>query len=238
MPPAARPGASTAPPPRPDAARIRKHTHAYSHHSCLVRLPGRPCSARRRADQAGHRRALPHPGRRAAGRAGRPRRARPRPHRQREDHRVLAAAGRPTLREARRPAPRSPPRAGAGSDPRAGDADRGRARPDRLGGRPERHHDLRRRLAEAAGGRAARRRRHRRGLPRPARGPALAARPHARGHRDHGARRGRPHGRHGLPARRHPHHDPHAGAGAAPALQRDAGQRRGQAGSPASCIAR
>ena len=47
------------------------------------------------------------------------------------------------------------------------------------------------------------RRRHRRRLPRPPRGPDEAAHAAPRRRRDHGARRGRPHGRPRLPARRH-----------------------------------
>ena len=66
------------------------------------------------------------------------------------------------------------------------------------------HHDLRRRVAEQTGQCAALRGRHCGGLPRSARRPdAAEAGPPRPRHHD-GARRGRPYGRFGFPARRHP----------------------------------
>ena len=192
---------------------------------------GVPARPRRRPQGARHHHAHPDPGRHAARLARRPRRARPRPHRLRQDLRVPAARSSPGSPSPAGRAVRGKPRALILAPTRelVGQIERGAdpARRDRGADHP---HRLRRRRPEPAGAGAAPRRRHRGRLPRPARGPDPAGPLRPRRRRGHRARRGRPHGRPRLPARRTPaaRRDPEAGPAAA--LLRDARQGRQRPG--------
>ena len=148
-------------------------------------------------------RADAHPGERDPARARRPRRARLRHDRQRQDRRLPAARScSGSLGQ-----PRGTTRALIlAPDPRAGRADRRAPRAARPAHAHRRRRRLRRRRHGPAGARVPR------GVDVVVATPGPAARPHAqyptRG--SHGARgprprRGRPHARHGLPAR-HPAH--------------------------------
>ncbi len=95
--------------------------------------------------------------------------------------------------------------------------------------RAHRDDHLRRGQPAPSGAGAAPRCRHRGGDPRSPRGPdGPGPGPPGRG-RDHHPRRGRPHGRPRLPARRHPHPRRHARRRAADAVLGHPGQRRRQA---------
>ena len=170
-------------------------------HAHLRRLrppPGR----RRRPRRQRHRERLPDSGCDAAGFAGRPGRTRPRPHRLRQDLRLPAAGGRPPGEQLDASPGRSPARPDPGPHPRTRRTDRRRAGAVGQGHEPALGHHLRWRRRAATDRQAAGGRRHRHRLPRPARGPhAVPPRRPVRGG-DHRARRGRPHGRSRLPARR------------------------------------
>ena len=128
------------------------------------------------------------------------------------------------------PAPREgTPRPGPRPDPRTRPAGRRRARTAGPLRRREHHHGLRRRIDRRAD-RPRAGRRHRGGHAGPAHRPARAASLHALRYPGHGARRGGPHGRPGLPARGHP--DPRRDARGRPAdvLLRDPGPRGRPAG--------
>ena len=122
--------------------------------------------------------------------------------RNRQDGRLPAAHSATAAREAAGRLPRADPLSDAG----AGAADRRAGARARLPRGPQCRRGRGRRRHGPAGARAARRQRPDRGHAR------TAARPHAvpirrpRCHRGAGPRRGRPHARHGLLARRSPHH--------------------------------
>ena len=142
-------------------------------------------------------RTVPHPVRRHPRRPRRPRRRRPRAHRLGQDARLRSAARRPAASGAASPAHR--PR--ARPDPRAGRADHQRAAPVRAPAPPRRRVRVRRGGLRPAAQGPRRRRRARRGMPRPARGPDPVRSRVTRRRRPGRRRRGRPHGRHGLPPR-------------------------------------
>ena len=181
------------------------------------------------ADGRRHHRPVPDPGRHPARQPVGPRRAGPRKDRQRQDARLLHPARRPPRRRCTRRR-RSPPWPDPGPDPRARHPDHRRGAADGPGPRPDRDHHLRWRPPGSPGVCTARRCRHRRGLPRSSRRPHAPA-PRASGpRRDLHPRRGRPHGRPRLPARRHPHPDRHPRRRPATAVLGDARQRCRQAG--------
>ena len=125
-----------------------------------------------------------------------------------------------------------PARPGARADPRARGAGARRARAARSRHRRQDRRHLRRRTARPPDRHPRARRRPRRRHPGPAARPdrATVLRPvEDRGHR---ARRGRPHGRHGLPARRQPDPRHDAGRLAATAVLGHPRRRRRQAGPP------
>ncbi len=204
-----------------------------------LRRPRRLRPPRRGTVRAGHHLPLPDPVRHAAGLHGRARRARPRPHRLRQDAGLRAARREPpAVRHDHHPDLQASPRAGPGADPRAGHPDR-RGRPAARGDqRPHRHHGVRWRAAGPPDPGPQPRRRHRHRLPRSARGPDGPARGLPRPGPHHGPRRGRPHGRPRLPACRDAHPRRHARRHPADAVQRHAGQRRRQAGAAATCATR
>ena len=145
----------------------------------------------------------PDPGPGHPARARRPRRARHRPDRHRQDRRLRAADGHPPLQGPRpRPHAAEP---GARPDARArrpgGGAVREILRPrEALHGAPDRRRQLQ------GPGQAHRPRRRRADRhPRPPARPLRARQADADRRADHGRRRGRPHARHGL----HPRHRAH-----------------------------
>ncbi len=196
---------------------------------CLFRRGGCPGTARGGARGGGHHHAVPHSGGHAARRPGRPRHPRAGADRIGQDARLLHPAGRGTGRRLHQRLP--PARPGARADPGARQPGPRRPRAaGRIGG-AERGDDLRRGPPEAAGGQAPRPRRYRRRV------PGQAGRPHRAGplpprrRGDQRARRGGPHGRSRVPARRAAAagHDP--GRRPADAVLRDARRRRRRPGA-------
>ena len=113
-----------------------------------------------------------------------------------------------------------------------------RARPAHRGPRPRADRRLRRRGPAAPGAGAAPRRRPAHRLPRPARGPHRPGPGRPRPRRGHRARRGRPHVRPRLPARRPAPAAPHARGLAAPAVLRHARRRGRPHRAASSCTSR
>ncbi len=198
------------------------------------RRPRRARPPHRCSRRPGQERALPDSGRHPARHPRRPRRARSREDRLGQDPRLLAAARRAPRGEDRPPSGSQAPRARARPHPRAREPDRrGHQAPRR--GVPADHDDrLRRRQPEASGRRSRRGCRHPRRVPRAPRGPDRSGLREPGRCRDHGARRGRPHGRPRLPSRCHAPAVAHARRRSAPAVLGDAGQRRRQAGEALS----
>ena len=181
---------------------------------CFFPRPGRAREPRVRPGRPVHHRPHSHPGSHAARLPRRARRARPRPHRLRQDLCLPAAAGGPAPGWSTRWPAAYPSglaaRPDPGPDARARRPDRRRPQAAGSGGRAAHPDHLRRCRPGPAGQRPEGRRRHRGRLPRPARGPHRPGPLQARRRRGHRPRRGRPHGRPRLPARRTPPAVPHA----------------------------
>ncbi len=131
-------------------------------------------------------------------------------------------------------APREAARADPDPDPRARDADLRRARAPRARRRPAPQARRRRPELHDADQRPQQGRRHPHRHPGPAQRPARAGCGRDGRHLDHGARRGRPHGRDGLHGRDHHQPRPDPEGRPAPALLRDARQRRSTRSSPST----
>ena len=151
---------------------------------------------RRRPRGAGHRRAVSRPGRDHRGRPRRARRLRQGQDRIGQDARVRPSGhpDHPGLEA------RPPHRLGARPDARARQAGRRRAEPDRQADRRARRRVLRRHLDGPPDPQPLAPDRGRGRDSGPADRPARAGRARPRPDRDPHHRRGRPHGRHGLPA--------------------------------------
>ena len=175
---------------------------------------GVPARARRAARPRRHRRPVPDPGGDDPRRPRRSRRARPRPHRLGQDPGLRPVDDHPARRR-HPPGEQAPALAHPRADPRAGHAGERRARAVRARHRPAPQARRRRPVLRAADQGAQQGHRHPRRHPGPARRPDGARRGRARRRADRRARRGRPHGRHGLPARGH--RDPRRGPRGRPA---------------------
>ena len=193
------------------------------------RTPRRALCPGRGARAPGHHPAHPHPGRDAAGLPVRARRPGSWPHRLGQDLRLPAAPGGAPDRRAApsrgASAPLSHPRPHA----RARLAARRLAQAARGGRGTAQRRRLRRGGPEPAGEGSRRRYRRARRVPRPTPGPHGPGACRPRRHRGHRHRRGRPHGRHGLPADgpQDPRQD--AAQGSADAVLRDPRLGREQA---------
>ena len=142
------------------------------------------------------------------------RRPRPRPHRLGQDPGLRPGDDHPARRR-HPPGEQAPALAHPRADPRARHAGERRARAVRARHRPAPQAGRRRPVLRAADQGAQQGHRHPRRHPGPARRPDGPRRGRARRRADRRARRGRPHGRHGLPARGH--RDPRRGPRGRPA---------------------